>query len=75
MSCDDGILDEMLIGLETNLSDLLLCFESNIHTCKSSSFLKLCNYTLTSVPLKSASTFHSSFICPALWWCSSEDYS
>lgn len=75
MSSDDEILDEMPIALETNLSDLLLCFGSNIHTCKSSSFLKLGNYMLTSVPLKSAFTFHSSFMCPAPWWCASEDYS
>lgn len=75
MSFDDDVLDEMLIGLEANLSDLLLCFGSNIHTCKSSSFLKLCNYTLTSVLLKSASMFHSSLKCPAPWWCASEDYS
>lgn len=74
-SLDDHILDEMLIGLEANLSDLLLCFGSNIPTCKSSSFLKLCNYTLTSVLLKSASMFHSSLKCPAPWWCASEDYS
>lgn len=68
-SFDDDILHEMLICLEANLSDLLLCFGSTIHTCKSSSFPKLYNYTLTSVLLKSASMFHSSLKCPAPWWC------
>lgn len=75
MSSADDILGEMLIALETNLSGLLLCFGSSIRTCKSSNFLKLCNYTLPSVPLKSVSTYRTSFMCPAPWWCTSEDYS